>query len=147
MTRVRRQTPNCGPMTTRLVKYLFVVSGWLCLGGGFLGIFLPLLPTTPFVLLAAFCFSKGSKSLHRWLLTQRTFGPLIRDWHEHGLIRRHIKWLSVGLIVLLMGYPIVFRDVPVALKTVMLLVGIAIIGFIWSRPSEPQSKTPVRRDA
>ena len=120
---------------TRLVKHLFVVAGWLCLGCGVVGIFLPLLPTTPFVLLAAFCFSKGSDALHRWLLSQRTFGPLIRDWQQHGVIRLHVKGTSTVLIVLLMGYPILFRPLPILLKLAMLLVGMVILGFIWSRPS------------
>lgn len=125
---------------THLVKHLFVAAGWLSLGCGVLGIFLPLLPTTPFVLLAAFCFSKGSDSLHRWLLSQKTFGPLIRDWQEHGVIRRHVKGTSTVLIVLLMGYPILFRPMPIRLKIALSLVGMGVIGFIWSRPSKAQGE-------
>ena len=127
-------------------KHLFVIAGWLCLGCGFVGIVLPLLPTTPFVLLAAFCFSRGSDSLYRWLLAQKTFGPMIHDWYAYGVIRRHIKWTSICLIVPLMGYPIIFRHLPLPLKIAMTLVGISIIGFIWSRPSGTQEEDSAQRD-
>ena len=121
----------------RMVKPLYMAVGWLCLGLGCVGIFLPLLPTTPFVLLAAFCFSRSSRRLHRWLLTQRTFGPIIRDWNQHGIIRAHIKWTSIGLIVLMLGYPVVFGSLALLLKVALVLVGLSVIGFIWSRPSRP----------
>ncbi len=121
----------------RMVKPLYMTVGWLCLGLGCVGIFLPLLPTTPFVLLAAFCFSRSSRRLHRWLLTQRTFGPIIRDWNQHGVIRPRIKWTSIGLIVLMLGYPTVFGALALPLKVALVLVGLSVISFIWSRPSRP----------
>ena len=121
----------------RMVKPLYVAVGWLCLSLGFVGIFVPLLPTTPFVLLAAFCFSRSSARLHRWLLTQPTFGPMIRDWNQHGVIRPHIKWTSIGLIVIMLSYPIVFGELALLLKIALVFVGLSVIGFIWSRPSRP----------
>jgi uncharacterized membrane protein YbaN (DUF454 family) len=119
----------------RMVKPLYIAVGWLCLGLGFVGIFLPLLPTTPFVLLAAFCFSRSSARLHRWLLAQPTFGPIIRDWNQHGVIRPAIKWTSIGLIVFMLGYPVVYSSLAPLLKFALALVGFSVIGFIWSRPS------------
>ena len=121
----------------RMVKPLYVAVGWLCLSLGFVGIFLPLLPTTPFVLLAAFCFSRSSTRLHHWLLTQPTFGPIIRDWNQSGVIRPHIKWLSAGMIVLMLGYPILFGALALPIKIALVLVGLSVISFIWSRPSRP----------
>ena len=56
--------------------------GFLFLGLALLGVFLPLLPTTPFVLVAAACFAQSSERMHRWILTNRTFGPMVRDWEE-----------------------------------------------------------------
>ena len=123
-------------MMAQMSRYLYVLTGLLCLGCGFLGIFLPLLPTTPFVLLAAFCFSRGSQTLHRWLLTQRTFGPIIRDWNQHGVIRLRVKWISTCLIVLMLSYPIIFKDVPLFAKIAAALVGLGVLVFIWSRPSD-----------
>ena len=119
-----------------LAQYLYITVGWLFLGLGFIGIFLPLLPTTPFVLLAAFCFSRGSTTLHRWILEQKTFGPMIRDWNQHGIIRLRVKWTSAILIVLMIGYPVLFGPLSRPIKIGLVMVGIGVIGFIWSRPSQ-----------
>lgn len=119
-----------------LAQYLYIAVGWLFLGLGFIGIFLPLLPTTPFLLLAAFCFSRGSTTLHRWLLEQKTFGPLIRDWNQHGIIRLRVKWTSAILIVLMIGYSVLFGSLSLPIKIALVMVGIGVIGFIWSRPSQ-----------
>ena len=123
-------------MMAQMSRYLYVLAGWFCLGCGFLGIFLPLLPTTPFVLLAAFCFSRGSQTLHRWLLTQQTFGPIICDWNQHGVIRPRVKWTSTCLIVLMLSYPIIFKDILLFAKIAAALVGLGVLVFIWSRPSK-----------
>jgi uncharacterized protein len=119
-----------------LAQYLYITVGWLFLGLGFIGIFLPLLPTTPFVLLAAFCFSRGSTTLHRWLLEQKTFGPMIRDWNQHGIIRLRVKWTSALLIVLMIGYSVLFGPLSWPIKIGLVMVGMGVIGFIWSRPSQ-----------
>ena len=119
-----------------MARPLFLAAGWLCLGLGFVGIFLPLLPTTPFALLAAFCFSRSSARLHHWLLTQKTFGPIIRDWHQHGVIRPRIKWLSVVMILLMLGYPVLFGPLALGVKLTLIAVAAGVIGFICSRPSQ-----------
>lgn len=118
-----------------IANYFYIAVGWCCLGLGFIGILLPLLPTTPFILLAAFCFSRGSITLHQWLLAQKTFGPLIRDWNQYGIIRLRVKWTSAALLVLMMGYPVVFGTLSLLIKTFLVAVGLSVIGFIWSRPS------------
>ncbi|TWW08124.1 hypothetical protein E3A20_27470 [Planctomyces bekefii] len=112
-----------------------LVLGWLALGVGILGIFLPLLPTTPFVLLAAFLFSRGSKRCHDWLLSHRTFGPLIQDWERGGVIRLTAKVWSTAMIVPLFSYTLLFVQVATWVKGVVVLVGAAVLTFIWTRPS------------
>src|SRR5262245_37412015 len=82
-------------------KVVYCAAGCLCVGQAFLGLFLPPLPTTPFLLLAAFCFSGGSESLHRWLIEHRVFGPIISDWQHHRVIRKQTKWLVAGMAVLI----------------------------------------------
>lgn len=120
---------------SRLLRNLYILAGWNCLALGFIGIFLPILPTTPFVLLAAFCFSRGSDHLYRWLLGQKTFGPLIRNWHQHGVIRLHVKWIATLLIILFMSYPVVFAPLALLIKVALAIIGLCVIGFICSRPS------------
>ena len=72
--------------------------GWLALFLALIGVVLPLLPTTPFVLVAAACFARSSPRLHQWLLTNRIFGPLIVDWSEHGAVPLRAKVLAVSMI-------------------------------------------------
>ncbi len=73
------------------MRPLWFALGSASLGLGIIGIFLPLLPTTPFVLLAAFFFSRSSPAVHDWLLAHRTFGPAIRDWRDNRAISRRGK--------------------------------------------------------
>jgi uncharacterized protein len=86
-----------------LVKTCLIVVGSLCVALGVLGIFLPVLPTTPFLLLAAFCYARSSQRLHEWLLENRWFGEYLKNYHEgHGMRLRHkvlalaVMWASIG---------------------------------------------------
>lgn len=72
-------------------RVLYLILGWLSLIIGIIGIFLPLLPTTPLVLLAAWCFSKSSKRFHTWLLNHKFFGPIVRDWQSSAGIPRRSR--------------------------------------------------------
>lgn len=117
------------------MRWPFVLMGHGCLALGVVGLFVPLLPTTPFVLLAAFCYSRGSERLHRWLTAHPRLGRPIRDWQRDGVIRPRAKWVSTALIVVSLSYPIVFQELPVAVKVVAGLVGVAVLGFIHTRPS------------
>lgn len=126
-------------MMTTLRRHLYLAGGWLSLSLAFLGLFLPLLPTTPFVLLAAMCFSRGSERLYQWLLAQPTFGPLLRDWQQHGVIRLRVKFVTTVLIVLLLSYPVGYGPIPLWARWGMVLVGVSVLGFVWSRPSHDKA--------
>jgi uncharacterized protein len=133
-------------MRPGLVRGFYLLAGVLALLLGAIGVVLPLLPTTPFVILAAFCFSRSSERLHQWLLNQRLFGPLIRDWETHGVIPLRIKWLSTTMMLVLVSYPLLFRDFDWRLKV---LAGVSILCallYIWSRPSVP-APVPSRQSA
>lgn len=77
---------------------LWVVAGWLALGVGAVGALLPVLPTTPFVIVAAFAFGKGSPRLRQWLVDHHLFGQAILDWEAHGAIARPYKFLACALM-------------------------------------------------
>ncbi|MFM2056591.1 MAG: hypothetical protein RLY71_976 [Pseudomonadota bacterium] len=86
------------PVISRRVRWhgwLWLLAGWISLALGVIGIFLPLLPTTPFVLLAAACFSRGSERCERWLLDHPRFGPLVRDWRTNRAVPLRAKQLAV----------------------------------------------------
>lgn len=88
------------PHGSRWMRVLLMLCGSVALALGVAGIFLPILPTTPFVLLAASCYAKGSPRFHAWLVGHRTFGPLILDWQTHRSIPLRIKWLAIASMVL-----------------------------------------------
>jgi uncharacterized protein len=81
-----------------LYRWLWLLAGALSLLLGVIGIVVPLLPTTPFVLLAAACFSRGSERWERWLLAHRHFGPMVRDWREHRAVPLRAKQLATVMM-------------------------------------------------
>lgn len=120
--------------------------GWLIVGGlalvlGVIGVVLPLLPTTPFVLLAAFAFAKSSPRLRRWLEENRVFGPIITEWEAHGAIARRYKVLACSLMVCVLGASLL-AGVPRTVLVVQLVFMGAGAAYILTRPdavSGPQS--------
>ena len=113
---------------------------------GTLGAFLPVLPTTPLVILAAFCFSKSSPRLHAWLLNTRLFGPLISDWETYGVIPLRVKWLACSMMIAILVISI-FAGLPVGVILVQ-AIGISIgMLYVLTRPSRPVVPAPTHADA
>ena len=116
-----------------VMRFFWLGFGWLCVGLGALGAFLPLLPTVPFLLLAAFCFARSSERIHQWLLNHPKFGPPIADWKRNGAIRRRIKWISTASIVVSFAIPALMGVRPTILA-VQAVALICVSVFIWTRP-------------
>lgn len=95
-------------MKKPLKKYLWVSLGILSLGLGIIGVFIPLLPTTPFLLLAAGFFFKGSEKLYRWLLNHKLLGSYIRNYREHKAIPLTTKILAVVTLWAAILYSMIF---------------------------------------
>ncbi|WP_081991007.1 YbaN family protein [Pseudoalteromonas piratica] len=121
-----------------VLRSFWLVIGLLSLMLGVIGIFLPLLPTTPFVLLSAFCFSKSSTRLHNWLLNHHLFGHLISDWDKYGVIRLKVKIIATSSMLLLVSYPLVFLSFATWLKAIVGVTIACVLLFIWTRPSQPR---------
>jgi uncharacterized membrane protein YbaN (DUF454 family) len=121
---------------TRAKRIVLIVVGFLCLALGGLGIVVPLLPTTPLVLVAAFAFANSSETLHQWLLDHRVFGPLIDNWRRHGAISRTAKTMSVlsMLAILVISWLMGVAAVVIGVQAVVLACAAA---FILTRPSLP----------
>lgn len=88
--------------------YLWVSLGLLFLLLGGIGVVLPLLPTTPFVILAAACFARSSPRMHGWLLRSELFGPMLRDWEKNKCVSGRVKTLALSMMVVVGGISIVF---------------------------------------
>ncbi|HIZ88063.1 MAG TPA: YbaN family protein [Candidatus Coprenecus pullistercoris] len=109
------------------MNYLLIVLGAVSLGFGVAGMFLPVLPTTPFLLLTAWCWLKGSPRLHAWLMSQPKLGPYIRDFQEHKCISRKVKTISVITLWLTITLSIVL----VHQLWLRILLAIIAIGVTW----------------
>lgn len=83
---------------SEVLRYLLIVVGWGSVVGGILGIFLPLVPSIPFLLLALFCFSRSSERFHTWLVEHKHLGPMVKDYLLHGGIPRRVKTVAIGMI-------------------------------------------------
>jgi len=125
------------------LKTFYVVLGCISLVLGAIGVVLPILPTTPFILLAAFCFSRGSERLHLWLRNSPVFGKVIRDWEEGGVIRLPAKITATLFIVVSFGWLTLFSRAPQIGKIILDILAVAVLAFIWSRPS---AKVDVKGD-
>ncbi len=116
------------------MRVIWLIFGLTSLTLGGVGVFLPILPTVPFMLLAAFCFSKSSERLHHWLVTHPVFGPSIEDWQTNGSISRRVKGYATVSILAAFGISLLL-----GLKPTLLIIQASILGFvlifIWSRPA------------
>jgi len=119
--------------TTRTFWLLF---GLTALAFGLAGVVLPLLPTTPFLLLAAFCFAKSSPRLHDWLVAHPQFGPLIENWRRHGSIDRRTKGIAVLVMAATFGISLALGVGPWILITQAVVLS-AVAVFILTRPDGP----------
>lgn len=116
-----------------IARALWAVGGAVALGLGAVGVVTPLLPTVPFLLLAAFCFARSSTRLHGWLLAHPTFGPPIRDWQRSGAISPKAKRLATLSICATFGVSVLLglKLWVLALQAAVLA---AVLVFIWRRP-------------
>jgi uncharacterized membrane protein YbaN (DUF454 family) len=119
-------------------RLFYLCAGFFSLGLGIAGVFLPVLPTTPFIILAAFCFSRSSERWHKWLLSNPKFGPALRDWEHDGVIRPRAKMTATVLIGISFTSMWIFAKVVIALKLAVVGIGFLVLIFIWTRPSAPK---------
>ena len=119
---------------TPVKRIVLIVAGLVSLALGAIGIFVPLLPTTPLVLLAAFCFANSSERLHQWLLEHNVFGPLIDNWRRYGAISRNAKIVSVLSMAAVLVISWLF-DVEPWITGVQAVVLGCSAAFILTRPT------------
>jgi uncharacterized protein len=120
---------------SRVVRALFLVAGILSLGAGIAGIFLPVLPTTPLVILAAGCFARSYRPFHEWLLAHRSFGPMLREWHEHRAIPYRTKLTAIAMMAAAMTGSIVFFVEPLWLEVLLAAFGVGLAVWMYRLPS------------
>ena len=120
-----------------LPRLAWLTIGFISLALGGVGVLLPLLPTTPFVLVAAVAFAKSSDRLHRWLLEHNVFGPLIENWRRDGAISRPTKVVSILSMVAIFVVSLLL-SVPTHVIVIQAVVLGACAVFILTRPLPPR---------
>lgn len=116
-----------------LSRSVWLLCGFLALGLGILGIVLPVLPTTPLVILAAFCFSRSSPRLAAWLENDPRFGPMIRDWRANGAIRPRHKAMAVGMMAAAFGLSL-WLGLPGHVLAIQIICLGGAAWFVLTRP-------------
>jgi hypothetical protein len=117
------------------MRVLWLAIGWTAVGGAFAGVWLPLVPTVPLLLVALWAFARGSPRARQWLFDHPRFGPMLHDWHAHGAIPRHAKILSI--VGMTASYAILWRttNLPDWTLALIALMFVAISAFVLSRPA------------
>jgi len=118
------------------VKPILFLIGWLSFGFGIIGAFLPIIPTTPFLILSAYLFSKSSPRFHAWLLNLPFAGPAIREWGEHRVVRPRAKVLCTLMISLSLF--IIWNSVKILMeiKIGVTLILCSVLIYVLTRPSD-----------
>ncbi len=126
-------------LTHHFVRILWIMAGLASLATGIIGIVLPVLPTTPFLLLAAFCFARGSERMSNWLINHPRFGPPIADWQKYGAISSSAKKWA---LVVIAATPIVtwFAGAPLWAIGVQVVMLAGVTTFIVTRPLPPNER-------
>jgi hypothetical protein len=116
-------------------RTILISLGWLCVGLGFVGVFVPGIPTTIFLIIALWAFTKSSKKLRHWLLNHKRFGPILNNWQQHKVVPRRAKILMVvlmSLAVVLFYYSL--QNIYLTIGLIIILVPVAI--YVISLPSK-----------
>lgn len=118
-------------------RWLLMGLAGLCVVLGIIGIFLPVMPTVPFLVVAAWAASRSSPRLHRWLMTHPRFGRQLRDWYEHGVVPRRAKWIT-GVMMGCSSVSMLFfapaRWMPMVLGLIAVMA--VVLAWLWRRPEQ-----------
>ncbi|MDP3025258.1 MAG: YbaN family protein [candidate division Zixibacteria bacterium] len=109
-----------------------IITGTFFVGLGVLGIFLPLLPTTPFLLLAAVCYARSSKRFYNWLLNNKWFGNYIKNYRERKGVPLKVKVLSISFLWITIGYSVVFVVHIFLVRIILILIAMGVTTHILS---------------
>ena len=119
---------------TRLV---LLGLGWFFTGLGMLGVVLPLLPTTPFLLLALWAFARSSLRFHDWLYDHPRFGPVLKAWRDHRVVPLRAKVLAVVVMAASLTWVVFLKTEPLWVPLVMAGVMVPVALWLLTRPSQP----------
>ncbi len=121
------------------MRLFYFFLGWFFFAIGLIGVILPVLPTTPFMLLALWGFSKSSERFHRWLYQHRFFGPALQQWDQYRVIPLAAKIISVTMMLISFTYLTFFQKLSVEFLIPTGLLMLYGMWFILTKPSTPKT--------
>ena len=127
-------TDQAFPMPGQRARLAYLVLAYVATAFGVAGVFLPLLPATPFLLVAVWAASKGSQRVHDWIYEQPSFARLINDWHDQGAVPVSAKWLATAMMLVSLS-SLVWMQSHWGLVLGMSLFFLCIGIFLWTRPN------------
>jgi uncharacterized membrane protein YbaN (DUF454 family) len=116
--------------------HFYNILGWFSFVLGVIGVFLPILPTTPFIILASYFFSKGSPKFYHWLTNLKVFGQIIKDWNEYGTINKSAKLTATIILILVIFAYLYLANYAYWIKLLITVILCLVILFINTRPSK-----------
>ncbi|OGO17446.1 MAG: hypothetical protein A2Z15_00060 [Chloroflexi bacterium RBG_16_50_11] len=128
-------------MQKTMQRRLLIIAGTLSLGLGIAGILIPILPTTPFLLLAAYCYFRSSHRLHQWLLHNRFLGDYVRNYLEGKGMPLRLKILTISLLWLTIGLSAIFAVQHIAVRLVLILIAVGVTIHIILIKTKKDKKT------
>ncbi len=118
------------PSKPKSIQILLVIAGSISLALGIIGIFLPLLPTTPFLLLSAICYLNGSKKMYLWLINNKYFGKYIKDYQEKRGVKLKMKIFAILLLWITILNCIVFLIISSLVNMLLITIALAVSAYI-----------------
>jgi len=135
---LEREKPTFGKKLNPVQRFLLMVAGSLALGLGLLGIPLPLLPTTPFLLLSAYCYARSSERFYYWLINHRYLGEHIRNYRDHRGTTAQVKKGSIALLWITISISAVFAVTLTWVRLLLLAIAIGVTIHISSLKTLPK---------
>ena len=122
------------------IRILYFVLGWVFFALGAVGVILPVLPTTPFMILALWAFAKSSQRFHNWLYNHPLFGPPLQKWQQHRVIPLPAKVLSISMMSLSFTYLVFYRNLQLYWLVLTAALMLYAAWFILTKPSYVKDK-------
>ena len=127
---------NSQDNATWFSRPIYLGIGWLAVGLGIAGAFLPLLPTTPFLLVALWAFTKSSPAAAHWLRTHPKYGPYVSDWQDRRVVPMKAKLAAATMMAASFAWLALATDAPIWAKTLVAATLLAVASYVLTRPSD-----------
>lgn len=136
------QVPNDKHVKSALLRWVLISCGWIFTLGGVAGIFLPLVPTVPLLLLAAACFARSSERFHTWLMEHNHLGPLVRDYLNGAGIPLRVKRTAIVMIWVSFSISTFLFAQAVWLRVLLIAMAATITVYLLILPTAPKEDNP-----